>query len=513
MPGWNDDFDVDGLDWTQKDFLDMFFKACWERLRASGMVYTLPDEDHQFLVKLYDPGPPEVKADNVQNNGVFQAHFSGYSTGILLPTIRALQAAVNFVVPVFWNVENDIAGQPPFTGPPYLSYYGEGPRSVADPTKTGYYTGDTLTGAIGLTPSGSEFDASILWRRKAPREVYAPDIQGTTKDTIWDPVTWFGISEWIHGAFNDVPVGGRARWFKSSGSYGTAPPGFNFPEPGDGVAQIGIWEHQGGGVWTRVDVDDPTAQPDILDSENDPDGGSYWPPGPCTPGDYIGGWLFNNLRDALNKLVWVGPAEFIHYQQSTAPALNGFYQNWQPYFVDENTPGVIIHSGRSLNFEPDEDTAKDVALTNFNSSDDFYQLETTLYRFSSVESDWTAFLTAPKFKVGAGNVWKGRGRKVEVYALAHWDTSVTGSTYDDMAFGVMLPKDVWTLYKSMDFAPGMDEYGQDLIDAVDFSDPPEWPEDPIPAGTTKSKGAYLGRYQLFSLVKYDVSGGFEYTAA
>lgn len=519
MPvGWNDDFEAGPLRWTDKSFLDQFLTAAWERLRAAGVVETLPAYADRRLAEVYDPADPDTPADNVQAAGFLTGpHFVAAAdispedyTGILRPTVVAVQAAVQACYPVYWNQNFAIEGQPPHTGVPFLSYYPVGPRSTDDQVEPGFWTDETLTAALGLSNGRLITSGGIGFRRKCPREVWALDLTGVTHDQVW--TYRGGFDDWVPSNMNTVPVGGRARWYLHPGMAGTYPPHTEL-DHNPGIAQPGVWEHQGAGVWTRVDQDDPTAQPDTLDSENDPAGGTFIDPGTMRPGDYFGPWLFTNLRDALNLLVWTGPAEFIHYQISADPPLNSLYQNWQGYFVNTTTLGANQKTGDSTNFRPDEATAKGDAVAALAAATPFYQGEATLRIGSTVSTSWDAHLQTWQFKVGAGNSWQGKARRLEVYALAlSDDTEPDTSGFGTKVGGGNLPLDVWTLYKAADLVAGADVYAQDLLDAVDYPTP-AWPTDPIAPSFSKSRGAYLGRWQLFPIVRYDVAGGFEYTAS
>lgn len=246
MPSWNDAFD-ETTDWTAVGFADMFQKAVWERSVAligdgtePGNVYAT--DTFQYFGGPVAAGDYVAKADFWASLQAAVEGFIGTDTESLDPYAKIGQWVPEDYDPDGRQYINDDGFHHDFSSPEEAALsWGQIREDLEYPT-----------------------DLSS-WRRKKPREVNlidpAPD-EDQDGNTLAD-----GMIAWDVNTFSGPDF--RSRLVKRTA-----------------------------GVW--AEVSSAAESPDVLDSYASA-------PDACLPstvqvGDYIGPWLFNELRDMINAL-------------------------------------------------------------------------------------------------------------------------------------------------------------------------------------------------------------------
>lgn len=482
MTAWNDTFDST-LQWQDTAFLNMMLHACWERSLASGIVEGVSAD------------PPEVEhGDDIQTQvpdwEVFEpsrAAYDAYDVGFILKNVMAMQVCLE-------NNFNAYARRD-------VTIIGTGPTFPATLQLTPQYVSEEL----GRDP-GESYSA-IAWRRRRPMEVFAEDIQGETTHGYWTWLTGFlfwGYTGRGLGFVNqDVPVGAKAAWMKYDGFASGEPswdPEDSAENPHPGRYQ-GVWEYQGGGVWTPTPAGtDPTE----IDTNNAISSGVHLPPGLIQQGDIIGWHLFQEIRDVCNMLTWTLPTKYLYIRSSGAGTVVDGGSTVNPVWQADETEGWLRKTGDSGVGHPDEATAKAAASADYAAETPV--LTTFLGLAPQQNAVWNtsyfAVINGMSFQYGHAEVYRGLAHKTEWYAMTN-DGSGT-IEYDSTAFGIA-SVDVWAKVGDEDHAAGAHDWGVELDPVVQGN----FVEPPYSATPGQDKGARLT--DAFPLIKWDVAGGFQYT--
>ena len=246
-----------------------------------------------------------------------------------------------------------------------------------------------------------------------------------------------------------------------------------------------MYEYRGGGNWTAVLGDDglpdPLARADDLDSENDPDEGYYVKAGPMKHGDYFGPWIWSNLRDVLNLMVWTIPSEAC-VMNYIPPSLTGTPQLFLPApwsssvgGGDPNTIGNAVNDKGASGTGADAAGAKSAAesafaaaTTSTSGSGDptnpaAPHIESTL---SGSGGSYFGSLDAQNCYIGCRAIYQGRKRVIDTYLYAH----APGGAGTFLANGTGLAEDVWKKWPAGTgtFAAGSDYFGPQTLGSPAF---------------------------------------------
>ncbi len=176
---------------------------------------------------------------------------------------------------------------------------------------------------------------STLWRRRRPRKIY--DTASTASNTEFHFIRnvgspgadgWLGpVMPTVYPsgsapAFTvpvdgmiaelyDTPIASYPSGYGSGVAFVFYPAAIGQGGGGPPVSYRGLArftsDGMGGGTWVLLsDADQLTHRADILDSENTSSGPNFTPPDVMKNGDFIGPWLFNQIRDVIAQMLYLG---------------------------------------------------------------------------------------------------------------------------------------------------------------------------------------------------------------
>jgi hypothetical protein len=476
---WNDTFD-DSTDWSSLEFQQMFWNAFKERALAEYWClnedsYPGPGGgtagDYERSTLWYNTVPPTEGAD------IQGAVLSSTAVATDLHSPLVLQTYTQRVMAFCSNIDpNGVAGQTGWTLSEPFRY-----KNSADRSGVWHKELYDAAGLSYLTPYDTKAGSVAGFTRKYPKNFWNTQTRyenGNSWSTNWDE-EWGPQPPSLANSYYTIMPGNRP-------FYG------GYPDPfveGDNALcnNDGKVYTRTSGVWVLA----PTGtQPDTVTTL-----------GLMRPGDYIGPWIWNEIRDCFNQMTRV-----------TCSVRNAIsLSNTRHY------SGPCPSSATSL------DLAKATSDANWGSVGTntnyiaFAQSTTTASRGPV----YYATREHQSFDISIhtdSNLTCNR--TVKVYAL----TQILGQSYD--ASGVTSGgQNNWGLVGSI--ASTSDSLAlADVMGAA--SDKPNWcgtPSDPVPpwyGSSGRSSGFQLATFtmgysaikgHLIAILDYGVSGGFQYTAS
>jgi hypothetical protein len=217
-------------------------------------------------------------------------------------------------------------------------------------------------------------------------------------------------------------------------------------------------------------------RPDTLDSDSAaPD---HVVPGYVTAGDYIGPWLFNELRDACNVLLWFhdagSPLNFVRRAREgldTTWALAKTAAEADPVPVDgTGLPGMVHGTQGATNFDGSDFTAIRYSC----------RIDPEAFVWEKVNCEVSVWVWFEAY-----GTWDANGATLTEDAFSEIvaDEAVSGTSTDTLSTATL------TSFRGLD-------------------DTPTWCDEPS-IGTPTQRGNKSTAYYIV-IVKYNVAGGFTY---
>lgn len=284
-----------------------------------------------------------------------------------------------------------------------------------------------------------------------------------------------------------------------------------------------------GTAWVLIDA--RTNQPDTLDSHGAL-GSRINPPGECQAGDYIGPWIWNEMRNVLNQVVWTLPSTTWTVKTRHGDTLS-------PTEADGGMPGInggadviasaasYYNAGTGNTEQPTPDPYTGDALgflvTTFGDTARTYGLTWGPLAGAAVP-DWVAHYRRVFYDVTATvPVFGGRQRRVEYFNTRGWQGPVwTQIRHGDFAWtdddngdpvGPATNPGVVKLWRTIGpTSAGMvaERFGSHTLPAL-----PAMTDAKLARGyflEDMPAGGGVDARALFTVAKWDVLGGFVYKA-
>ncbi|MEN6532724.1 MAG: hypothetical protein ABFD89_03625 [Bryobacteraceae bacterium] len=269
MPGWNDTFSA-ADDWTAVAFLEMFWNAYIERIKILTANY-----------RNVEPfGPPPYFGTDTGYPSLNRAHPTAVAAGDLAATTSytiaytdplTVPSSYHFTIALLQKMAAlQLAFQNPSGDAGYVLAWA---KDTSDTDYPALMTWADMVIATGMNSSG--------FTRKFPKEFATA---GQTE---------YGMGHDING--DDIAPVAVANGDKARCLFDSVAPAFRAGEVYKRVA----------GEWVIIEPEDESAEPDTLESN-----------GFILPGDYIGAWIWTEIRDCFNHLRWTtDPGTYDEYGQ------------------------------------------------------------------------------------------------------------------------------------------------------------------------------------------------------
>jgi hypothetical protein len=254
------------------------------------------------------------------------------------------------------------------------------------------------------------------------------------------------------------------------------------------ASPYGIWV-RASGAWVASSL--PDGPPDVLDTDAaapfacSVSGNTY---GAIAEGDYIGPWLFAEMRDMCNAMVWT--------QQTTGDLENG--ATGKDVSATDPTWAGAKAAVETL-------VAASPGTTALSSTGGFSR---SIAYGAESGGTYTARLIRAGSSVAPHNDPAGVARTVEWYLRASAPSiGATTTAFDDNGDGVV--DAAFKLYNTLAASTAVNPT---YAFPANLATVPTWPTVPG-AGTSKSSGWYVAASLSYALLmKWDVAGGFAYTS-
>ena len=391
--------------------------------------------------------------------------------------------------------------------------------SFAD--KAAAYVGNTDDTPDWALSMDKIFPAGNWWRRRRPREIYS---LSATHDQLYR-IAHLGFGNYRHSIIdgaNARAVGHLAKYYEVVpaaipthplyADYHLTDPHLPRPHVYRGVYR---WD---GAAWVQQYApEDPAATFDVLDSDNAPGGGSHVATGAAAAslnpgighrvywGDYLGWWVFDQLRTALKAMVWLRRETIVPYSAAD-PAKRNL---------------SMIHTGAGPG--ADWAAAKAAAEADWAANPAYEGTATPPSAWSDgaeVSGSFDAAVARYAAHPGLDNLYAGIAGEVDVYAFPTEKALVAGDTwtFEDNGDPVSAFRQ-WVKMLTEAAAGGGGHAYANWFAATMIGDAttlPAWVGEP-PAFERDSLGYYVGGggtdagSTWTAIVRYDVAGGFQYT--
>jgi hypothetical protein len=410
--GWTDTWDQT-LDWQGTPFWQMMMTAVRERQLAAYTGGTMPGTVASYL------------ASNTPTEVTSARNYAGYTPA----TIGRLQGALSSVASTFLD-PGSVPGDVDF------------PRAVS------------LQSLLGAGGSGA-------WRRKAPRRIYS---LSATHDQLYS-ITFTGGTTYRHAVthgLNARAVGQKARYYTGipSAALPGGSPGYadyttatyadaykSLPLTFRGVVE---WD---GAAWVQSDPD----VWDVLDSDGA--AGSLLAEGTFRFGDYVGQWLFDEMRTACKAMTRTRSSCTWSDAATSYGDSSGFASPWAT--AKANAEAAFAHVGAAV---PPQ--MQSYAVPGGGA--------------------YLAQLYAQKAKQHTGGIYQGLARSVDWYFNEYGASPFGGTNYTFGANGYSLVSGDWSVWLTDANAAGAHAIAAD-VSSIFLGDEviPEWCDEPVATGEYK----------------------------